>query len=173
MVWIVSLPFAPIYQANQLMTSDTDPHSPARTWKSSHVLQGLQSRERWPRVRGGSPWAHPSLVRETTVQPPKQTTLATMSSSPDTIDDTIPTESNFSTESYFLSQPPPPGLEARVLEVQKFVDRWAATDKRVVVVTVSWAEQDAKEMNFVDEGKETIVEKLKSGGTTVPLESNT
>jgi hypothetical protein len=79
-----------------------------------------------------------------------------MSSSPDTIDDTIPTESNFSTESYFLSQPPPPGLEARVLEVQKFVDRWATTDKRVVVVTVSWAEQDAKEMNFVDEGKETI-----------------
>jgi hypothetical protein len=87
-----------------------------------------------------------------------------MSSSPDTIDDTIPTESNFSTESYFLSQPPPPGLEARVLEVQKFVDRWARTDKRVVVVTVSWAKQDAKETTFADEGKETIVGESRAVG---------
>ena len=53
------------------------------------------------------------------------------------IDPSTTPPTSFSTESYFLSQPPPPGLEARVEAVKRFVERWAGTERRVVVVTVS------------------------------------
>ncbi|KAJ9099121.1 hypothetical protein QFC21_004000 [Naganishia friedmannii] len=54
----------------------------------------------------------------------------------------------FSTETYFSTQPPPPDLQARLQPVKEFVERWREVEgKRVVVVT--------------------------SGGTTVPLEANT
>lgn len=54
----------------------------------------------------------------------------------------------FSTESYFQSQNPPPGLEDKAARMYAFVDSWkGVTGKKVVLVT--------------------------SGGTTVPLEANT
>ncbi|WVR07514.1 hypothetical protein IAU60_004556 [Kwoniella sp. DSM 27419] len=61
----------------------------------------------------------------------------------------LPTPSEpFSTESYFQTQKPPPGLEDKAAEMLKFVTRWkGVAGKKVVLVT--------------------------SGGTTVPLESNT
>lgn len=62
---------------------------------------------------------------------------------------TTPSSSEaFSTESYFHSQPTPPGVENAVAQVHGFVERWEAVKgKKVVLVT--------------------------SGGTTVPLEANT
>ncbi|WWC90672.1 uncharacterized protein L201_005608 [Kwoniella dendrophila CBS 6074] len=54
----------------------------------------------------------------------------------------------FSTESYFQTQKPPAGLEEKSEKMREFVEKWKAVDgKKVVLVT--------------------------SGGTTVPLESNT
>ncbi|EIW68163.1 hypothetical protein TREMEDRAFT_44607 [Tremella mesenterica DSM 1558] len=54
----------------------------------------------------------------------------------------------FSTDDYFATQRPPPGLEEKAARVDEFVRRWGEVKgKRVVLVT--------------------------SGGTTVPLESNT
>jgi hypothetical protein len=53
------------------------------------------------------------------------------------VDPSTTPPASFSTEAYFLSQPPPPGLEARVEAVKRFVERWAVTERRVVVVTVS------------------------------------
>ncbi|GFZ49582.1 Uncharacterized protein JCM24511_07702 [Saitozyma sp. JCM 24511] len=74
-----------------------------------------------------------------------------MSSSASSVDATnnVPSTSTaFSTESYFQSQKPPPNLEDKCSRIQAFVDRWFnVSSKRVVLVT--------------------------SGGTTVPLESNT
>lgn len=44
----------------------------------------------------------------------------------------------FSTETYFSSQPPPADLQARLRPVREFVGKWQAVEgKRVVVVTVS------------------------------------
>ncbi|KAI9637440.1 putative phosphopantothenate-cysteine ligase [Dioszegia hungarica] len=54
----------------------------------------------------------------------------------------------FSTEAYFQSQQPPPTLAAKTAQVAAFVEKWQGVKgKRVVLIT--------------------------SGGTTVPLESNT
>jgi phosphopantothenate-cysteine ligase len=54
----------------------------------------------------------------------------------------------FSTEAYFQTQSPPAGLDEKAQRMDAFVQRWKSVDKaRVVLVT--------------------------SGGTTVPLESNT
>ncbi|KAK1927099.1 DNA/pantothenate metabolism flavoprotein [Papiliotrema laurentii] len=53
----------------------------------------------------------------------------------------------FSTESYFQTQRPPTGLDEKVNRVTAFSDKWRQVGKKVVLVT--------------------------SGGTTVPLESNT
>ncbi|WVR00034.1 hypothetical protein IAU59_007176 [Kwoniella sp. CBS 9459] len=54
----------------------------------------------------------------------------------------------FSTESYFQTQRPPPGLEEKSATMLEFVNKWKdVKEKKVVLVT--------------------------SGGTTVPLESNT
>ncbi|KIR58961.1 phosphopantothenate-cysteine ligase [Cryptococcus bacillisporus CA1873] len=54
----------------------------------------------------------------------------------------------FSTESYFQTQKSPPNIQEKTAKVLQFVDKWRAVDgKKVVLVT--------------------------SGGTTVPLESNT
>ncbi|KAF8606272.1 phosphopantothenate-cysteine ligase [Ceratobasidium sp. AG-I] len=50
----------------------------------------------------------------------------------------------FSAESYFATQPPPPGLEEAIQEVKEFVDRSLSEGRKVVLIT--------------------------SGGTTVPLE---
>jgi hypothetical protein len=53
------------------------------------------------------------------------------------ISDVVDTDlSSFSTETYFSTQPPPPGLQVRVDAIKKFIERWAKTDKKVVVVTV-------------------------------------
>lgn len=44
----------------------------------------------------------------------------------------------FSTETYFSSQPPPADLQARLRPVREFVDKWGKVEgKRLVVVTVS------------------------------------
>ncbi len=59
----------------------------------------------------------------------------TSSSTSDVLDTDL---TSFSTESYFSSQPPPPGLEERVKAVKHFIAKWANTDKKVVVVTVGW-----------------------------------
>lgn len=46
----------------------------------------------------------------------------------------------FSTETYFSSQPPPGDLQARLKPVREFIGKWQAVEgKRVVVVTVSCA----------------------------------
>ncbi|WVN85938.1 uncharacterized protein L203_101095 [Cryptococcus depauperatus CBS 7841] len=56
--------------------------------------------------------------------------------------------SNVFTESYFQTQRKPPGVEEKTERVRRFIQKWQAVDgKKVVLVT--------------------------SGGTTVPLESNT
>ncbi|EAL20611.1 hypothetical protein CNBE3190 [Cryptococcus deneoformans B-3501A] len=58
------------------------------------------------------------------------------------------TPTSFSTESYFHTQKSPPNIHDTTAKVLQFVDKWRAVDgKKVVLVT--------------------------SGGTTVPLESNT
>ena len=43
----------------------------------------------------------------------------------------------FSAESYFATQPPPPGLEEAIEEVKEFVDRSLAEGRKVVLITVS------------------------------------
>ena len=53
----------------------------------------------------------------------------------------------FSTEAYFQTQRPPAGLDEKAQRMDAFVQRWNERKGRVVLVT--------------------------SGGTTVPLESNT
>ncbi|KZT01223.1 phosphopantothenate-cysteine ligase [Laetiporus sulphureus 93-53] len=62
------------------------------------------------------------------------------------VETTVTTESTFSAERYFATQPPPPSLEQDVLHVRQFVQRHAKAGRKVVLVT--------------------------SGGTTVPLELN-
>ncbi|KAG8763681.1 hypothetical protein FRC12_008449 [Ceratobasidium sp. 428] len=57
---------------------------------------------------------------------------------------TTETEAPFSAETYFATQPPPPGLEEDIKGVQEFVDRSLKAGRKVVLIT--------------------------SGGTTVPLE---
>ena len=46
-------------------------------------------------------------------------------------------EAPFSAETYFATQPPPPGLEADVENVRSFVQRHAQAGRKVVLVTVS------------------------------------
>lgn len=46
-------------------------------------------------------------------------------------------EAPFSAESYFATQPHPPGLEGDVQRVRSFVERHAQAGRRVVLVTVS------------------------------------
>lgn len=53
----------------------------------------------------------------------------------------------FTTEAYFETQKPPAGLQQQTERMEQFVQRWNDGNSRVVLVT--------------------------SGGTTVPLESNT
>lgn len=89
-----------------------------------------------------------------------------------------PSTSNaFSTESYFQSQRPPSNLEDKCSRIQAFVDRWInVSGKRVVLVTVSSAVADTDRMwhhlpaNVV---ADVVADGEQSGGTTVPLESNT
>jgi hypothetical protein len=102
--------------------------------------------------------------------------LTVMNSSASSVDATnsVPSTSTaFSTESYFQSQKPPPNLEDKCSRIQAFVDRWFnVSTKRVVLVTVSSRStsfdclRHPLPANVMADGQQ-------SGGTTVPLESNT